>query len=64
MYHTAVIADDFTSVTDCTIAFTNRGLSTAALTCVPDGTPPQAQVLGLNTDSRTVEPKVAYERNR
>ena len=64
MYHTAVIADDFTSVTDCTIAFTNRGLSTAALTCVPEGTPPQAQVLGLNTDSRTVEPKVAYERNR
>lgn len=64
MYHTAVIADDFTSVTDCTMPFACRGLSTAAMLSVPEGDFPQARILGMNTDSRTVEPKVAYDRNK
>ncbi len=64
MYHAAVIADDFTSVTDCTIPFAFRGLSTAALISVPRQDLPRTQVVGLNTDSRTRSPEEAYQRNR
>lgn len=64
MYDTAVIADDFTSVTDCTIPFACRGLSTAALIAVPRGALPEARVLGVNTDSRTALPRDAYRRSR
>ena len=63
MYHTAVIADDFTSVTDCTIPFACRGLSTAALLSVPGGALPKSQVIGLNTDSRTCSREEAWTRN-
>ena len=59
----AILADDFTSVTDCTIPFAGRGLSTAALLEVPQGAFPPVQVLGLNTDSRALLPQDAYRRN-
>ena len=63
MYQIAVIADDFTSVTDCTISFASQGLSTAALLTVPSADLPKAQVIGMNTDSRPLDPREAYRRN-
>lgn len=64
MFQVAVIADDFTSVTDCTISFAAHGLTTAALISVPEGEYPPSQVIGLNTDSRVIAPQIAYERNK
>ena len=64
MYQAAVIADDFTSVTDCTISLASRGLSAAALLDIPEGFPPAARVIGLNTESRTQTPEEAYTRSR
>ena len=64
MYKIAVIADDFTSVTDCTISFACKGMSTAALTNVPETEYPESEVIGLNTESRTLLPEEAYYWNQ
>lgn len=58
-----IIADDFTSVTDCATPFAQLGMSAAALINLTDGSIPQVQVLGVNTDSRTLPSAQARNKN-
>lgn len=56
-----VVADDLTGATDTAHAFAKRGYRTA-VQVDPDGTPPDATVLAVNTDSRYVDPETAADR--
>ena len=61
MYKAVIIADDFSSVTDCGVQFTMRGLSTTAVMNLPDALP-TGEVLSVDTDSRPLHAEEAYKR--
>ncbi len=59
----AIIADDFSSATDCGVQFSIRGLKTAALMQIPDlSHRPEYDVASVDTDSRADTPEAAYGR--
>lgn len=61
MYQAVIIADDFSSVTDCGVQFSQKGLSTTALLDLPDNFP-ISEVLSINTDSRPMSSQQAYTK--
>ncbi len=62
LYKVAIIADDFSSVTDCGVQFAQEGLSTVALMEMPGGEFPVCDVLSVDTDSRPLNKEVAYQK--
>ncbi|HBW37374.1 four-carbon acid sugar kinase family protein [Desulfosporosinus sp. BICA1-9] len=62
MYKAAIIADDFSSVTDCGVQFAKRGLSTIAMAEMPKGKFPCCEVLSVDTDSRPLHKEAAYQK--
>lgn len=61
MYKAVIIADDFTSVTDCGVQFTKHGLVTTAFMNLPD-TLPAGEILSIDMDSRPLSPLEAYKK--
>ncbi|MDL5362567.1 four-carbon acid sugar kinase family protein [Halalkalicoccus sp. NIPERK01] len=61
MARVLVVADDLTGATDTAHAFAKRGYETA-VQVDPDGIPPNATVLAVNTDSRYAGPGTAADR--
>ena len=58
-YKAAIVADDFSSVTDCGVQFSKKGLDTAALMSLPEILP-NAEVISIDSDSRPLTPALAY----
>ena len=58
-YKVAIVADDFSSVTDCGVQFSKKGLSTAALMNLPDKLP-EAELISVDTESRPLTLNQAY----
>lgn len=61
MYQAIIIADDFSSVTDCGVQFATHGLATLALMSLPERLP-EGDVLSVDTDSRPLSPVTAYKK--
>lgn len=61
MYQAIIIADDFSSVTDCGVQFATHGLATLALMGLPERLP-EGDVLSVDTDSRPLSPEAAYKK--
>ena len=61
MRRIALIADDFSSITDCGVQFSTRGIRTAALMDIPAEFP-DAELIAVDADSRALPPDEAYQR--
>ncbi len=61
----AIVADDFSSATDCGVQFSSHGLETVALMALPCASERLAyDVASIDTDSRAATSDVAYEKVR
>ncbi len=62
MYKVAIIADDFSSVTDCGVQFSNKNLKTIAFSEIPkEKIINEYDIISIDTDSRALSSEKAYQ---